>query len=496
MKTLFTRIYRTCIIITMLMSFGVSIFAQSKRLENVLKVELKNLAPIMQGSMVKGYYMFYNTDSKSKKVSTYTTKIFDQNLNVVGTHNIEGSNDLYLTDVVYNNAALLLKLLDPKKKEITIIQIDNKANEIYKSKRKASQVEMGVVYLQKSQFSQIPTIYPIKNTGFLELRTVQKMMKIGYSVEFHPTNTSLKNWSISSDPKSKEYESSSFIYGDDNIFLLGISGHKTIKPRIYSFNSTTGEKIGELKFDNSKYDATVLRISKVGNEKEVVVVGYYYPKGSDFMNTPSIGIFISIVSYSGNITSQNYFSWSEDISKLVDNHGFIKDVGLYIQDFVSDESGNIFIVAESFQQHTSGDVTNAIIKDLVILETNNKLELKGAEIFKKNESKVDCQRVDNSFSMLACLFASDSLDFQFLQKSKDGSMFAICYIDYDEDANKYNLGSIIYSDGQYSVDKFELLKANEKKWVKVMTSKIGNVMIVEYDEKEKTLDMRIEKLNY
>jgi len=90
-------------------------------------------------------------------------------------------------------------------------------------------------------------------------------------------------------------------------------------------------------------------------------------------------------------------------------------------------------------------------------------------------------------------------DYEFIEFNKDHSIFSIGYIDYVKlkgEDNKFIFGSITYTDSKPTKDSVELKTVKEKKSIRVLPAKIGNIVIVEYSPKEKTLNMRIEKLNY
>jgi len=56
-----------------------------------------------------------------------------------------------------------------------------------------------------------------------------------------------------------------------------------------------------------------------------------------------------------------------------------------------------------------------------------------------------------------------------------------------------DLKTIIYDDGELSQDKI-YLKDGEKEF-KVLPGKLGNVMLVEYNKKEKSINIHLEKIN-
>jgi hypothetical protein len=64
------------------------------------------------------------------------------------------------------------------------------------------------------------------------------------------------------------------------------------------------------------------------------------------------------------------------------------------------------------------------------------------------------------------------------------------------DSSKYIFGCTTYIDGKPTNDAIDLTTMKNRENVKILPGKIGNIVIVEYLSKEKSLHMRVQKLNY
>ncbi|WNH08248.1 DUF6770 family protein [Thalassobellus suaedae] len=53
----------------------------------------------------------------------------------------------------------------------------------------------------------------------------------------------------------------------------------------------------------------------------------------------------------------------------------------------------------------------------------------------------------------------------------------------------------MYDEGKLSEDKIYLQKDSGKIKFRVLPAKLGHIMLLEYNKKEKTLDLHLEKLN-
>src|SRR5688572_30424665 len=88
-----------------------SVFAQSKIFDNVVDVEVKSTAAIVNNKQIVGYAFFYKID-KMKKSALYRLSILDENLKEIGSNEFEGGKDLVLTKANYESEKLMLSFYD------------------------------------------------------------------------------------------------------------------------------------------------------------------------------------------------------------------------------------------------------------------------------------------------------------------------------------------------------------------------------------------------
>src|SRR5258705_14007389 len=75
-----------------------TVFGQTKAFNDVLKLQLRNMGPIIKNNNVTGYYMFYKVDKVDRKNNSYLLRILDENLNEVGSDKIIQSKYFYLVE--------------------------------------------------------------------------------------------------------------------------------------------------------------------------------------------------------------------------------------------------------------------------------------------------------------------------------------------------------------------------------------------------------------
>ena len=255
---------------TLLIIFStICVSGQEKNIKDVVTFELKNIGTIQNNSEITGYYMFYETDKLSRKVYSYELRILDQNLNDLSSKSIEGSKNLYLFDVVYNNKELMLKFYETKKRKFIFRKFDNNLEEIMKIKRKVDRVEAATLaYILENNEGRNFFLQPVDNFGFLDYRIEFKKMKMGYTIDFYPSDPDVKEWSISKDKKSKNNEFASLIYADENKIINILSRSRKLRSKNYNYviqtlNSKTGELIFEKEIIDENYDLTFLSGFKI-----------------------------------------------------------------------------------------------------------------------------------------------------------------------------------------------------------------------------------------
>ncbi len=89
-----------------------------------------------------------------------------------------------------------------------------------------------------------------------------------------------------------------------------------------------------------------------------------------------------------------------------------------------------------------------------------------------------------------------AFDYEYTQVDKLNDRFYACFIDYERikgEKSKNAFKTIIYDEGKLSEDKIYL--DNDSKDFRVLPAKLGNVLLLEYDKKQKSISLHLEKLN-
>jgi len=112
--------------------FAFKTFGQDaqKVFDDVKNITVRNFGAIKKNNVVKGYFSFYEYDKVDKKTLLFRLNLMDENLNDLGTKDIEGPKDWELISTAYDGNNFCFKFYDEKAKTIELKVYDNEAKEV------------------------------------------------------------------------------------------------------------------------------------------------------------------------------------------------------------------------------------------------------------------------------------------------------------------------------------------------------------------------------
>jgi hypothetical protein len=513
--------------------FGNS-FGQTKEISGVRRVSLNNFGEIIEGKEIKGYYSFYALDKVDKKNNSYVLGIFDANLNEVASENLVLPKHYYLLEASYNQENLLFTFYngDKKGKEIVLRRYDKNAKFLGETKRDLDKwEEMGILQLISKDEIANARVFAIKSRGFVHL-SMEKKKKLGYVIDYIPSNSQSRKWTYGSKKDSKEIEMASFLHYDaeNGTVLFTTSKKPNLMSKkfdvfILGIDAQTGRKKFETKLEDSKYKIQIYNGYNNEETGKSKLVGAYFDQDGK-MNDNSLGFCTFSLSAKGQMVDKKFVSWAKDVAKFLpmNQKGKMDKAGyFYIHNVISTQDGRIFVMAESYKKAVSaggaalgvlaamggGRSTissfKMVVGDLAIFEMDKDFNLKNAKLFDKTTSNIllpGGAGVNGAVMLGHFLKAYGGFDYSFTQSAKGNEGFVVGYQDYKKikgDKNHWIFGAVSNMDGEYSTDEIDLRTENTA--LRVFPGKPGYVMVIElgkYDRKSKsrTISMRLEKVNY
>jgi hypothetical protein len=504
-------------------------FAQSKTLNDIRSIRLKNSGEIMDNEEVKGYFIFYEVDKVDRKNRAYKLVILDQNLNEIAKKKIIDSKHLILQTAVYNGANIMLKFYNVKSKEVSFQAFDRNAKISKKYTRELLKGEALTNYYvggDEGVYNGL-AFYAAGKNGFVNYSSVTKGFKGGYIIEFFPSNDSGKKWTFETDIKEKGVKTASFMYADESMILSTLTERSkatSVKGTVVSveaLSTENGQQLWKTAIESPMFEFGILNNYIDPSTGDITLLGTYYNKGDNMMKDKSLGMFSYTLDKNGNKKSDRFLAWVKDVGEFlpIDDKGKIEDVGyVYFHKFIKTEDGKIFGIGEQYKKAINAgavalnvlaaaaggqsEVSNSklVVEDFYIFEFSEDFALKDVKIFEKGKSNI---WLPSGFTYMSSAFIANfvkytgGFDYAFTQQTNDKDVFHIGYSDYDRTQDKDQrayFGAISYADGEFSTDKLPI--NNKSSTIRLRKAKTGYVLVSEYFKKEKKLELRLEQINY
>lgn len=509
------------LILACLFALSISLNAQEKTLNEITSFKIKNSGALMdKNNDVDGYFFYYEIDKLKKGKREYAIKMLDNNLNDIATKSYIDEKHTILADSKFNNQGLMFTMINAKEKHYKLVSFDRKGERQKDIKIDVNKKEMRWLdmMLKSGSFNML---YPVDNKGFL-FNYIRNNKKIGYGLKYVATDGG-KSWDYNSPDEVKEILNINPIEVNEKI-VVALQGSKKslmskdLKYKVLVLDIETGNLLFEKEYDKDS-DPRLITNAFL-SEGKLVLLGEYFKKGDNIFKDKSLGVFAQTTNLSGDIEVDSKVSWKDEIDKMMpaETDGKKKKRGyVYFHDMVRTQAGDFYCVGERYRKtasaagiaalalgaagggYSGASATQLTITDAVIFKFNNAFDLQDIQVFKKGKSRAPSLTDFGSPQLNAhALKSFGSFDYEFTQIDTDRDRFYANFIDYERlkgESNKLAFKTIMYNEGKLSEDKIYLEKDSRKIKFKVLPAKLGNVMLLEYNKKEKTLQIHLEKLN-
>ncbi|MCL6295556.1 DUF6770 family protein [Jejuia spongiicola] len=505
MKKFLTLIY-LCLL-------SLSVNAQQKSLNEITSFKIKNLGAMMdKNNDVDGYYLYYQVDKLKKGKREYAIKILDNNLNDIATKSYIDNKNTFLLQGKFNNQALMFAMANSREEYYKLVMFDREGNQGESVSIDVDKKEIEwLLHMRKT--GNFNTLLPVDNKGFL-FNYIKDNKKLGYGLKYVSTDGGA-SWDYNSPEDIKKIMTINPIEVNEKV-VVAIEGSKksmlskTITFKVLVIDIKTGKLLFEREFERENNPRLISNAFLTDN-KEVVLLGEYFKNGDNIYKDESLGLFAQINSLDGKIISDSKIGWKNEIDNLMPKKDEDKRGYIYFHNIVRTQNGSYYFIGEKYKKTISvGSVAlgvlsrganggaNFTIGNTVIFEFDKSFNIKGIKEFEKGKSVFSGLGFGGPQMQALIAKASGSFDYVFTQIDTDRDRFYANFIDYERlkgEKNKLAFKTIIYNKGKFSEDKIYLQKDSGKIKFRVLQGKLGHVMLMEYNKKEKTLDLHLEKLN-
>jgi hypothetical protein len=517
------------LILLLVITVSLQLAAQSKiSFDNVRQTFIRNTGQIMDGEELKGYFTFYVTDKKDRKTNAYAIQIMDNNLNKIKEIEFEDDKDVRVLESSYNNNSILFLFYNSKEKtlEYRTYGFDGKIKSTYtRELNNRTKWLIESTYGTKSEKGQNETIFSVGDVGFTTVIPVKEGKYYSYEINFFLTNQK-KQWTFEAAEEQEDKVANALYLGaTDSLVIYEVIKQKRMMSKeahswLLGLNIYTGKKQFEVSTEGEDFKFFPMNIVPLTSKSEFMLLGTYYEPEGRVAKDASLGLASWRFNTAGKVVSKKYNSWEGPIGKFLpaDAKGKVADVGyIYFHKVMQTEDGKFFAIGEGYKKVVSGfgvaagimaglgggtsgiSMMKLKITDMILLQFDEQFEIKNAKIYEKNSNTMEMPAggsylTPHTMALIAKSFKA--FDYDFTLTDKQHTRFSVGYGDYvkDDEYKGRTFNTISYIDGKITTDKINL-SSNKATWLRVFPAKPGFIMIMEYFKKDKTLDVRLEKLN-
>lgn len=477
-------------------------FSQKNTIENVLMVNLTHQGEIKNNSIVEGYFLLYSTGKAKKGFINYTIRILDTELNKVSDTELKLYNKTELLNVVSNGRSIMFRFWNPINRLLTLRCYSYDGKELFS---KETEITSGFerAYLKSEGFIQ-GSLIAIKDYGFMEIRA-HKAEKDSYKIIFINDDNKGNGFEIIGEGNMYEFVVN--VLSDENVIINLIYSREKLfstsemTASLQKINVKNGEVVFEKNITELNLNAYYFAGKVNPDSENIVIYGTSHPEDKGILSK-SVGIVKTILNKDGEVLETYEIKWEDFDISLDDNK---KIENMFIHEFIETSDGHTYIVGEQMQISVGSSVASSIlsqgttsvykIDDLVIIQMDEKFEFVNSEIVDKTKTSYDLGGIGmfglQGVGMLAK--QQGSLDYQNFQEIENG--FQILYLDYRKKKdNGLALGAVTNQNLEYIYDKIDISKNNIE--TLVLQGKPGYVCLIDYNKNQKSLDLRLEKINY
>ncbi len=490
--------------------FVLGLNAQSMKIEDVLKLNLRQSGTITNAGKVEGHYIFYSSGKAKKGEKNFILRILDTELNKVIDKKITLDKNIILINGVSNGRSLAFRFFDPRERLLITKGYDFKGNQLFNKKLELKKGMEQETILANDMFFKELGLVSVPEFGYLQINPL-KDKKLTYSMNFISDDKSVKSFSKLGNVDRWQNATNICTSGDVVVNLI-MSREKLFKTKdidmhIQGVNIKTGKKLFTTSLKSLKYNTMIVNGEPSPDGENIILYGLNFPKGEKITSKPK-GMIKFVMNKKGEVLESYPFDWKGKSIKLDKD----EEAGnLFVHDFILGKNGNTFLIAEQLNVNVGASIAGSIlstavggtqgvnfaIDDIIVIELDKEFKFINAEIIEKQKNGYMMEGIPmggiHSLGLIAR--GRGYFDYAYNQVTDEG--FMIAFVNYEREKGKKNglvFGGATYTDGTYTIDKIDI--SNKGVSTRILQAKPGYVILMDYIRKEKTLEMRLEKINF
>jgi len=471
--------------------------AQKASLEKVVKFKLQDIRAIEEKGSVSGYFFFYKIDKENREENKYGLCVYDTDFNQTHFKEIIKPKKVELVDAKFNGTEYCFQMLDLEKMRYEFIVFNSSLEEVGKflvplPKEIAEAISEAANSGYGGAFVQTYTLVSLPETGF----GVYGMNPATGRFELTAYTVSGDEvWKANSgNTDKKTYEYASLLFYDKDLItfeFLFYKNYKKIKEgerRLMRFDTKTGEKVSETQLTGLKHYSGF--VDQIKREEGSLLCGEYYDE-----ETKTGGIALLGIAEDGKIAEEVYISLRDDAANVLQDKAQVKllaDKSVMVHKLFMTDNGTTFMIGEVFDKNYVYDLVVFEIKDNALVNA-----------YFSNKQKTNITSLTNAWNSTAGLGALIKIglvggsDYCYTAINENKTGFTTVYCNYEKEnkSGDYLIGSLSFS-AEKMFEKKEITLTSKPSYFTVLPAKPGHIAVFEYFEKEKSVNMRLEKVKF
>lgn len=475
---------------------------------------------IQRNNQIGGYFFLMQNDQIDKTTNAYSLHVMDENLNRVRNIKFKATAYLRLQEAAANDSSMAFLFFYPMDKKYEL-RIYSNNGELLQTYTRAFDSNKRRLHLQDMSLHNESegnrTLFEVGNQGYMAVFVRwQSRGTCTYDINFYDVEKH-KTSKFSPGVADRDFLRADFLAKTDSLLFLEISNRRSSRASssIMAFNIYTKKKAFEINSNKEKWQFEPSAVLPVPGQDTIVMVGKYFEKDVKHLKSNGKGIAIYRVSRNtGAILTRTYNSWETDISRHYtcnkkgqnDENGY-----LFLHNATLGPDGKIFVAAEGYHRrvyaygvvhstlflpfHMMPSFTTVANADMVILEFNKIDKLVKAVTYDKQTTRMMSRMDFLNRHMVARTMRSVGLfGYRFIHPGGDASHFSICYYNRRTSGDEKGYFTYLRYNGQ-KFRQYEIPIISKEIRNTILPAKPGFLLIVEDNRKEKTVEMRMEKIS-
>ena len=514
---------KTKLMFIFLLFFTAAINAQngSKIFEEVKNVTVRNVGAIKKNNEVKGYFSFYEYDKASKGTLLFKLNLMDENLNNLGTKEIEGPKGWELISSGFDGNNFCFKFYDPKAKAFELKVYDQQAKEVISNELERNYGTSSYKYRMYQQYEN-PELSILPENGFVNYTFNEE--NDGFFTTY-VNGSPKKQWSRAYETDGKYKIMIPAYLGGNNEFLLtfitkvnkGTYTSSTDNTLLAS-RTSNGSKVFEISLEINGH--FVEPINPTFEKDKIMLVGLDYKNSNTSVDSPEGLAFVELDN-TGKIIKTNFRTFDETLGKYftLSKGKFEDNYRFYVHTIERTKNNTNLLLGEKFKKkinaggvalsvltRSATSVSKLELENMILLECDLEGNVLQAKEIPKAKGTTPSFPSYSGFFPPYLLANVASLwgwmDYAYALKNEDNSEITFSYLDYEKldndeegDGKKtHNFGQIKYKNGVITNDKVAI-KNEKATFTRLFPAKAGYVLQMNYFKKKKQMTMDFIKLN-